>query len=158
MRKRKLSVLFLCSHNSARSQMAEALLRHYAGDRFEVHSTGLHPSEINPFTRQVLSEMRLDMENQYAKSLVEYWGGKHNFTYLIVVCDRAEQECPLFPFSTYRLYWPFQDPSAAQGSNEQKANQFRQVRDQIATKIQEWLQELEGQGLISKTSSQTTEV
>lgn len=78
--KRKPSVLFLCSHNSARSQMAEALLRHYAGAHLDVYSAGLHPSEIHPFTRQVLAEMGLDMEGQYAKSLMEYWGGNTNST------------------------------------------------------------------------------
>jgi arsenate reductase len=153
MKRRKLSVLFLCSHNSARSQMAEALLRHYAGEHFEVYSAGLHPSEINPFTRQVLSEMGLDMAGQYAKSLMEYWGGKFNFTYLFVVCDRAEQECPLFPFSIYRLYWPFEDPSAAQGSDEYKLERFRAVRDQIAAKIRGWLRELETQHILPSTTS-----
>lgn len=158
MRKRKLSVLFLCSHNSARSQMSEALLRHYAGDRFEVYSAGLHPSEIHPLTRQALSEMGLDMEGQYAKSLMEYWGGKYNFTYLVTVCSRAEQECPLFPFSTYRLYWPFEDPSAAQGSEGERLEVFRKVRDQIAHKVREWVLEQEQQGLIPKSGTQTAEV
>lgn len=158
MRKRKLSVLFLCSHNSARSQMAEALLRHYAGDCFEVYSARLHPSEIHPLTRQALSEMGLDMEGQYAKSLMEYWGGKYNFTYLVIVCSRAEQECPLFPFSTYRLYWPFEDPSAAQGSESERLEVFRRVRDQIAHKVREWVREQEQKGLIPKSSTQTTEV
>ncbi len=158
MKKRKLSVLFLCSHNSARSQMAEALLRHYAADRFEVYSAGLYPSEINPNTRQVLKEMNLNMDGQYAKSLMEYWGGKFNFTYLIIVCDRAEQACPLFPFSTYRLYWPFEDPSSAQGAEEERLEVFRKVRDQIAAKVREWVQEQEQKGLIPKSGTQTAEV
>lgn len=158
MRRRKPSALFLCSHNSARSQMAEALLRHYAGSYFDVYSAGLHPSQINPFTRQVLSEIGLDMEGQFAKSLLEYWGGKHHFTYLIVVCNRAEQDCPLFPFSTIRLYWPFEDPSAAQGTGEQKLETFRRVRDQIAARIRDWLRELKNQGLIAKSGAQTAEV
>lgn len=153
MTRRKPSVLFLCSHNSARSQMAEALLRHYAGAHLEAYSAGLHPSEIHPFTRQVLAEMGLDMAGQYAKSLMEYWGGKYNFTYLIVVCDRAEQECPLFPFSTYRLYWPFEDPSAAQGPDEIRLERFRAVRDQIAAKIRGWLRELEQQNILPHSSS-----
>lgn len=158
MRKRKLSVLFLCSHNSARSQMAEALLRHYAGDRFEVYSAGLHPSKINPYTRKALAELNLNMEGQYAKSLMEYWGGKFNFTYLVVVCDRAEQECPLFPFSTYRLYWPFEDPSSVQGFESEKLEVFRKVRDQIAHKVREWVREQEQKGLIPKSGTQTAEV
>lgn len=138
--------------------MAEALLGHYAGDQFEVYSAGLHPSEINPLTRKVLSEMGLDMEGQYAKSLMEYWGGKYSFTYLVVVCDRAEQECPLFPFSTYRLYWPFEDPSATQCSEDERLEIFRRVRNQIAYKVREWVRELEQKGLIPKSSTQTTEV
>ncbi len=149
---RKLSVLFLCSQNSARSQIAEALLRHYGSGHFEVFSAGLEPSQINPFTRQVLSEMGLDMEGQYAKNLTEYWGGKYHFTYLITVCDRAEAKCPLFPFATYRLYWPFEDPGAATGTDAQKAQTFRQVRDQIATKVRAWLGELESQGILPATS------
>lgn len=151
-------MLFLCSHNSARSQMAEALLRHYAGDRFEVYSAGMRPSYINPYTPKVLAEMNLGMEGQYAKSLLEYWGGRYNFTFLVVVCERAEQECPLFPFSTIRLYWPYEDPSAAQGTHQQKLEAFRKVRDQIASKIQEWLRELENQGLIAKSGALTSEV
>lgn len=145
---RKLSALFLCSHNSARSQMAESLLRHYGGERFEVYSAGLEPSQVNPFTRQVLAEVGLDMEGQYAKNLTDYWGGKYHFTYLITVCDRAEEKCPLFPFATHRLYWPFEDPSAAQGTDESKAQVFRQVRDQIADKIQGWIVELEQQNIL----------
>jgi len=93
------------------------------------------------------------MQGQYAKSLMEYWGGKFNFTYLIVVCDRAEQECPLFPFSTYRLYWPFEDPSAAQGSDEEKLERFRAVRDQIAAKVRGWLRELEAKHILPSTTS-----
>jgi arsenate reductase len=134
--------------------MAEALLRHYAATGFDAYSAGLHPSEINPFTRQVLSEIGLDMEGQYAKSLLEYWGGKHHFTYLVVVCDRAEQDCPLFPFSTYRLYWPFEDPSTGQ----QKLETFRKVRDQIAASIRDWLRELENQGLIARNGTLAAEV
>ncbi|WP_027883380.1 arsenate reductase ArsC [Meiothermus rufus] len=151
--KRKLSGLFLCTHNSARSQMAEALLRHYAAEHFQVHSAGLHPSEIHPYARQVLAERGLDIEGQYAKSLMGYWGGKFNFTYLITVCDRAEQECPLFPFSTYRLYWPFEDPSSAQGSEEERLEVFRRVRDQIAAKIQRWLRELEQKNILPQSPS-----
>lgn len=78
---------------------------------------------------------------------------KYNFTYLIVVCDRAEQECPLFPFSTYRLYWPFEDPSAAQGPDEIRLERFRAVRDQIAAKIRGWLRELEQQNILPRTTS-----
>jgi arsenate reductase len=97
--------------------------------------------------------MGLDIAGQYVKSLMGYWGGKFNFTYLIVVCDRAEQECPLFPFSTYRLYWPFEDPSAAHGSDEEKLERFRAVRDQIAAKVRGWLRELEAKHILPSTTS-----
>jgi len=146
---RKFKVLFLCSHNSARSQIAEALLRHYAPDRFEAYSAGLEPSEVNPYTRKALDELGLDMEGQYAKSLLDFWGGKHHFTYLITVCDKAEAKCPLFPFATHRLYWPFEDPSSFQGTAAEKLEKFRQVRDQIAAKIREWVHELEASGLLA---------
>lgn len=97
--------------------------------------------------------MGLDMKGQYAKSLMEYWDGKYNFTYLIVVCDRAEQECPLFPFSTYRLYWPFEDPSAARGPEQHKLERFRAMHDQIAAKIRGWLRELEQQNILPRSTS-----
>lgn len=139
--KRKLSVLFLCSHNSARSQMAEALLRYYGGERFEAYSAGLEPSQLNPYTVLVLHELGLNSEGQYAKDLMTFWGGKYHFTYLITVCDKAEAKCPIFPFATRRLYWPFEDPSSFEGSDEEKLAKFRQVRDQIAAKIREWVRE-----------------
>lgn len=148
---RKLSVLFLCSHNSARSQMAEALLRHYGGDRFEVYSAGLEPSQINPFTIKVIEEMGLTTEGQYAKNLLDYFGGKFHFTYLITVCSSAEEKCPIFPFATHRLYWPFPDPSAAQGSDDEKTKVFREVRDEIAKQVRTWLKQLEQQNILPST-------
>lgn len=149
---KRLKVLFLCSHNSARSQMAEALLRHYAGDHFEAFSAGLEPSQINPYTRQVLGELGLSMEGQSAKSLLTYWGGKHHFTYLITVCSKAEEKCPLFPFATHRLYWPFEDPAQFDGSEEETLERFRQVRDQIAAKIRDWVREIEAAGLLAESA------
>lgn len=150
---RKLSVLFLCSHNSARSQMAEALLRHYGGERFEVYSAGLKPSRVNPLTVRVIEEAGLSTEGQYAKSLLDYFGGKYHFTYLITVCSSAEEKCPIFPFATHRLYWPFPDPSTAVGTDEEKAAVFREVRDQIAARVRGWIRELEAQDLLPSTVS-----
>jgi len=134
-------VLFLCTANSARSQMAEALLRKHAGDRFEVHSAGLEPKEINPYTRRVLAEIGLDMAGQWAKGLDTYLGKMH-FNYLITVCARAEERCPVFPGMGERLHWPFDDPAAVEGSDEEKLAAFRRVRDQIEARILEWLKQM----------------
>ncbi len=131
-------VLFLCTGNSARSQMAEALLRKHGGDRFEVHSAGLEPKGIHPYTRRVLAEVSLDMAGQSSKDLMTYLGKQH-FGYLITVCSNAEERCPVFPGVSTRLHWPFEDPAAASGSDDEKLAAFRQVRDQIEARILAWL-------------------
>lgn len=134
----KPRVLFLCSGNTARSQMAEAFLRKYADDRFEVHSAGLEPGVINPFTVRVMEEKGIDMSQHYSKGLDTYIGKEH-FSYLITVCDRAAEKCPIFPGMGMRLNWSFDDPAALEGSDEEKLAKFRSVRDQIEEKILEWL-------------------
>jgi arsenate reductase (thioredoxin) len=138
----KPRVLFLCSGNSARSQIGEALLRKYAGDRFEVHSAGLEAKGINPYTVRALEEIGIDMSGHRSKSLDEYLGKVH-FAYLITVCDRAAEACPIFPGMGQRLHWPFEDPAAFVGSEEETLNQFREVRDQIDERIRAWLAEIE---------------
>ncbi len=138
MNDRLPKVLFLCTHNSARSQMAEAFLRKYAGDRFDVYSAGLEPGEINPYTRRVMAESGLNLEGQHSKGLTEYLGKVH-FAYLITVCDRADQQCPVFPGMGTRLHWSFEDPSAATGSDEDKLAVFRRVRDEIEHRVLEWI-------------------
>ncbi len=135
----KTRVLFLCTGNSARSQMAEAFLRQYAGDRFEVYSAGLEPKGIHPFTRQVLAEVGLDISGQTSKDLGQFLGKVH-FGYLITVCANAEQRCPVFPGLGTRLYWPFDDPTVIGGSEAERLAAFRRVRDEIATRIQAWIQ------------------
>ena len=139
----KTKVLFLCTHNTARSLMAEALLRKHAGDRFEVYSAGFEPTDINPFTRQVMAEVGLDLGNQYSREVREYLG-KKNFAYVIIVCARAEKTCPTaFPsISQQRLFWPFEDPVAFEGTDEAKMARFREIRDQIDRRILQWLSEL----------------
>jgi len=139
----KPQVIFLCTHNTARSQMAEALLKKYARDRFEVYSAGYEPTDINPFTRQVMEEAGLDLSDQNAKGVKEYLG-KINFAYVIIVCDRAEKTCPTaFPsISRQRLFWPFEDPAAFEGTDEEKLAKFREIRDQIEHRILQWLNEL----------------
>jgi len=137
----KTKVLFLCTGNSARSQMAEALLRHYAGDRFEAYSAGLEPQGIHPLTTRVMAEIGLPLTGQYAKDVREYLGRVH-FGYLITVCADAEARCPsVFPGLGQRLHWAFEDPAAFVGSEEARLQKFRQVRDQIDRRIRDWLAE-----------------
>jgi arsenate reductase len=139
---RKQKVIFLCTGNSARSQMAEAFLRKYAGDRFEVHSAGLEPKEINPFTVQVMDESGIRLEGHSSKDVGEYLGKTH-FQYLFTVCGHAEENCPrTFLSSGIHTHWDFDDPAALEGSDEEKLAKFREIRDQINTRIQVWLKEV----------------
>ena len=134
-------VLFLCTGNSARSQMAEAFVRKYAGDRFEAHSAGLEPREVNPFTVQVLREVGIDISNQTSKGISTYLG-KVLFQYLITVCDDAEKNCPtVWPGVNQRMHWSFEDPAAFEGSNDEKLAKFREIRDKIERRIKVWLVE-----------------
>lgn len=137
----KIRVLFLCTGNSARSQMAEAFLRKHGGDRFEVHSAGLDPTQINPFTIKVLDEVGIDTSIHHAKPLSIYIGNTH-FSYMITVCSRADERCPIFPGMGVRLHWPFEDPAAFEGSDEEKTEKFREIRNQIEVKVKDWLTEL----------------
>jgi arsenate reductase len=138
----KVRVLFLCTGNSARSQMAEALLRRYAGDHFEAHSAGLEPKGVNPYTVRVMGEIGVDLSGHRSKDVTEYVGRVH-FGYVITVCDNAEKNCPIFPGVSIRLHWAFEDPAHYEGSDEQKTAKFREVRDQIDARIRAWLAEQE---------------
>jgi len=134
-------VLFLCTGNSARSQMAEAFLRSRAGDRFEVHSAGLEPAGINPLTIQVMSEIGYDLDGHRSKSVSEYLG-RIGPRYAIFVCDAAERSCPrIWPDVLQTFCWPFEDPAAFHGTDEEKLQKFRDVRDEIADTIDQWLKE-----------------
>ena len=136
----KPKVLFLYTANSARSQMAEAFLKKYGGDKFEAFSAGLEPKVIHPYTELVMQEVGIPLTEQYAKSFREYMG-KVLFAYLITVCAEAEKKCPTtFPGIGQRLYWPFDDPGAFEGSHDEKIMKFREVRDKIEQKIEEWLE------------------
>jgi arsenate reductase len=139
----KTRVLFVCTGNSARSQMAEAFVRYYAGDAFEAYSAGLEPKGINPLTVQVMQELGLDLSDQYSKSLTEYLGKVH-FGYVVTLCADAEERCPIFPGVSQRLHWPFDDPAAFEGPDEASLEKFREVRDQIDSQVRAWL---DGQGL-----------
>jgi arsenate reductase (thioredoxin) len=138
----KIRVLFLCVSNSARSQMAEAFLRSIAGDRFESYSAGIEPQQIHPLTLKVMKEIGIDISNQYPKSLKEYMGKIH-FGYLITVCSEADENCPTtFPGMGQRLHWDFEDPAKFIGPEDEKINKFRQIRDQIRQRVQDWLDSL----------------
>ncbi len=135
----KTRVLFLCTGNSARSQMAEAFLRKYAGGTFEAYSAGLEPKEINPLTVKVMKEVGLDLSEQRSKSVNEFLGKVH-FEYLITVCDDADKNCPtIWPGVNQRLHWSFEDPARFEGTAEQKLAKFREVRDLIDRHLQAWL-------------------
>ena len=121
--------------------MAEAFLRKYAGERFEVHSAGLEPRPINPLTIKVMQEVGFDMSAHRSKGIDDYLGKVH-FQYLITVCDDAEKNCPTtWPGVNQRLHWSFEDPARFTGTDEQKLAKFRQVRDQIGVKVKAWLTE-----------------
>ena len=145
----KPRVLFLCTQNSARSQMAEAFLRAHAGDHFEIFSAGLEPSQVHPMAIQVMKEKGISMEGHYSKPLSEFLGKLH-FSYLITVCARAETRCPIFPGMRTRLAWPFEDPAEAQESAQKQLEKFREVRDAIEEKIKSWLTELDLSSFISE--------
>jgi arsenate reductase (thioredoxin) len=137
----KQRVLFLCTGNSARSQMAEAILRKYGGDRFEAYSAGLEPKGIHPLTIKVMEEKGYDLGRQYSKGVGDYLG-KLLVQTLITLCDDAEKNCPtVWPGVNTRLHWAFDDPAALEGTEEQKLAKFRQVRDQIEQRVREWVAE-----------------
>ncbi|NWG07894.1 MAG: arsenate reductase ArsC [Chloroflexi bacterium] len=134
-------VLFLCTGNSARSQMAEAFLRKYGGEQFEVHSAGLEPKGMNPFTIRVMNEVGIDISGQTSKG-VDVYLGKVLFKYLVTVCDDADKNCPtVWPGVRKRMHWSFQDPAAVEGTDEEKLAKFREVRDKIEAQVKAWLAE-----------------
>ncbi len=135
----KTRVLFVCTSNTARSQMAEAFLRKYAGDRYEVFSAGLGPGPMNPFTTAVMEEKGVSMRDHYSKGIDGFLG--HDFGFVIVVCSRSETVCPAFPDPCVRLYWPFDDPEDGKRSGAKKLLHFREIRDQIEAKVKQWLEE-----------------
>jgi arsenate reductase len=140
----KQRVLFLCTGNSARSQIAEAFLRKYGSDRFEAHSAGLEPKGLNPFTVKVMQEIGIDVSGQTSKG-VETYLGKTLFQNLVTVCDDADKNCPtVWPGVSNRMHWSFQDPAAAEGTDEEKLAKFREIRDLIEVRIKAWLSEQSG--------------
>jgi arsenate reductase (thioredoxin) len=126
-------VLFLCTHNSARSQMAEGLLRHLAGNRFEVYSAGTEATFVRPQAITVMNEIGIDISGQKSQTLEEYLG--QPFDYVITVCNAANEACPIFPDAKRRLHWSFEEPAAAVGSEAERLRVFRSVRDNIGEHI-----------------------
>lgn len=126
-------VLFLCTGNSARSQMAEGLLRHIAGDRFEVASAGVSPTRVRPEAIEVMREIGIDISHQRSKSVGDFVG--REFDDVITVCDNANEQCPVFSGTTKRIHWSFEDPAAVQGNELARLTVFRRVRDEIFDRI-----------------------
>lgn len=136
----KKKVLFVCIHNSARSQMAEAFLKSQAGDRFEVESAGLEPGVLNPVVVKVMEEVGIDISNNKTQSVREMIDAGKTFDVVITVCDEANAErCPVFPGKSQRLHWGFPDPSGLEGSFDDKLVETRLIRDQIQKKVQGFL-------------------
>lgn len=142
---RKSNVLFLCTGNSCRSQMAEGLLRNLAGDRFNAFSAGMEEKDsVHPLAIKVMNEIGIDISGQKPKSLKTYLG-KETILYMMVVCDKAAKTCPrVWPglSDKNRFYWPFDDPDEAAGSEGEKLKVFRRVRDEIREKLEDWLNSL----------------
>ncbi|MEK6618902.1 MAG: arsenate reductase ArsC [Nitrospirota bacterium] len=134
-------VLFLCTGNSCRSQMAEGMLRHLARDRFEVASAGTHPAGLNPGAVGAMREIGIDISPHRSKRVNEYLDTR--FDYVITVCDRAKETCPVFPVASSQLHWSFDDPAAAQGSAEERRAVFRRVRDEIAEHIRRFIAQVQ---------------
>lgn len=129
-------VLILCTGNSARSQMAEGLLRHFAGGRFDVHSAGTSPAPVRPEAITVMKEVGIDISGHRSKHVGEFAG--HLFDYVLTVCDNARESCPLYPAQTKQLHESFEDPAATQGSDEERLAAFRRVRDQLTSYLRKF--------------------
>ena len=129
MEKKKKRVLFLCTHNSCRSQMAEGLLRRHGGKQFEVFSAGTSPSRVHPMAVEVMEEQGIDLTGQRSKSIDEFLG--QCFDLIVTTCDHARETCPVFPGQPEMLHWGLEDPAGAEGSREEKLKVFRRVRDEL---------------------------
>lgn len=131
-----VKVLFVCIHNSARSQMAEELLKKYAGETFSVQSAGLEPGVLNPLAIEVLKEEDIDITGKKTQSVFDLFKGGNLFHYVITVCDEGNsQKCPIFPGQTNRIHWSFKDPSGFTGTDEEKLAQTRMIKEEIKQKV-----------------------
>ena len=136
---KKQKVLFICIHNSARSQMAEAFLNHICGEQFEAQSAGLEPGTLNPIVVEAMAEIGLDISRKQTKAVSDMIKSGQHFGYVITVCDETSAErCPVFPGTTTRLHWGFPDPSSFVGTHDEKLARAREVRDTIRVKVEQW--------------------
>jgi arsenate reductase (thioredoxin) len=135
----KKRVLILCTGNSARSQMAEGLLRHDGGEKFEVESAGVEPSHVRRQAIEAMREIGIDISNHRSKSVDEFSG--QDFDYVITVCDNANERCPVFPRTTERIHWSFDDPAGVQGDKAERLAVFRRVRDEIRERLRQFIAE-----------------
>ena len=140
-----IKVLFVCVHNSARSQMAEAYLNHFGEGRFEAESAGLEPGTLNPRVVQVMKEDGINISGNRTKSVFDLVKRGETFDYVITVCDEASAEkCPVFPGATKRLPWSFADPSSLTGTEAEQLQRTREIRDQIESRVRRWIAERDG--------------
>ncbi|HZN01282.1 MAG TPA: arsenate reductase ArsC [Pyrinomonadaceae bacterium] len=133
----KQRVLILCTGNSARSQMAEGLLREMSGDRYDVASAGVAPSHVRPEAIAAMKEIGIDISSHRSKSVAEFVD--QEFDFVITVCDNANEQCPVFPGRTQRIHWSFEDPAAAEGDVEERLRVFRRVRDEIRGRLEQFI-------------------
>ena len=132
-----IRVLVVCTHNSARSQMAEALLRHLGGDQFAVYSAGTEPGYVQPLAIKAMAEVGIDISQARSKHVNEFID--QTFDYVITVCDRARETCPVFPGEPQRIHWSFPDPAAVEGTEEERLRAFRRVRDELTQRLRVWI-------------------
>jgi len=140
-----IKVLFVCVHNSARSQMAEAYLNHFGEGRFEAESAGLEPGTLNPRVVQVMKEDSINISGNRTKSVFDLVKRGETFDYVVTVCDETSAEkCPVFPGATKRLHWSFADPSSLTGTEAEQLQRTREIRDQIESRVRRWIAERDG--------------
>jgi len=138
----KKRILFICVHNAARSQMAEAFLNDLGADFFEVYSAGFAPTSVNPLVIQVMKELDYDLSGSKTRSVFDIYKAGMLFDYVITVCrESVEEECPIFPGITKRLNWGFDDPAALRGTEDEKLQETRRIRDEIKSKIESWIED-----------------
>jgi arsenate reductase (thioredoxin) len=133
-----IRVLFLCTHNSARSQMAEALLRQIGGERFDVQSAGTEATRVHPLAVAAMADVGINISAARSKHLRQFVGD--DFDYVITVCDAANESCPIFPGDPQRIHWSFRDPSSVIGNEEERLRAFSKVRDEITLRLRTWIQ------------------
>jgi len=139
----KIKVLFVCIHNSARSQMAEAFLKKIGGERFEVESAGLEPGKLNPVVVESMKNAEIDISDNMTKSVFDFYKQGKKYHYVITVCDESRSEqCPIFPGAVRQMHWSFTDPSAFAGTKEDVLAQTSKVRDEIKQRIEDWIKSI----------------